>query len=418
MKPEQIAAYVSSYPPRACGIATFTRDLSEAVTTSGENIGARIAAINDDGATYDYPPLVRWTIDQCDPESWIDVAAQINRSRADIVSIQHEFGICGRFERDGRFVDHLHGFLQRLDRPVVATLHTVLPHPRPDLREAIRALHDRSAAVVTMVNMARLILEQEYGLNPEKLFTIPHGVPAVKYVDPQKMKRALHLEERTILCTFGLLSSGKGIQYMIRALPDVVKRHPDVLYLVIGETHPEVRRHEGERYRNSLIDLVHKLHLEKHVRFINQYLTTSQLVRYLQASDIYVTPYVERNQITSGTLAYALGCGKPVISSPYLYAAEALAEGRGMLAEFQNPKSFARCVNLLLENPALRRHCEESAFEYGQAMSWDNVGRQYAALFQTLLGIRAVPDKTRDVKGEDKETHLVGSLLEATATSA
>jgi glycosyltransferase involved in cell wall biosynthesis len=392
------------------------------VTTSGKDIGARIAAINDDGAAYDYPPIVRWTIDQCDPGSWIDVATQINKSRASLVSIQHEFGICGRFERDGRFVDHLRGFLDRVERPIVATLHTVLPHPRPDLREAIRSLHDRSAAVVTMVNMARLILEQEYGLNPEKLFTIPHGVPAVKHIDPKKMKHALHLEGRTILCTFGLLSSGKGIQYMIRALPDVVKRHPDVLYLVIGETHPEVRRREGEKYRNSLIDLVHKLRLEKHVRFLNQYLTTPQLVRYLQASDIYVTPYIERNQITSGTLAYALGCGKPVISTPYLYAAEALAEGRGMLAEFQNPKSFARCVNLLLENPALREHCEWSAFEYGRAMSWDNVGREYASLFQTLLGVSSVPSKAFDVKTADKVDTVrepeAAALLTAAATIA
>lgn len=420
MKSELTAAYVSSYPPRACGIATFTRDLSDAVVTSGHNLGARVAAINDDGATYDYPPIVRWTIDQCDPESWIDIARQINRSRIDLISIQHEFGICGRFERDGRFVDHLRGFLHHVEKPVVTTLHTVLPHPRPDFREAIRELHDRSEAVITMVNMARLILEQEYGLKPEKLHTVPHGVPAVKYVAPQKMKHALHLDGRTILCTFGLLNSGKGIQYMIRALPDVVKRHPDVLYLVIGETHPEVRRREGEKYRNTLIDLVHKLHLEKHVRFINQYLTTPQLVRYLQASDIYITPYTERNQITSGTLAYALGCGKPVISTPYLYAAEALAEGRGMLAEFQNPRSFARCVNLLLENPALREHCEQSAFEYGQAMSWENVGRRYASLFESLLTGASVATKTLDVKATEKmeRRELKEQLLPAAATIA
>ncbi|HWE62676.1 MAG TPA: glycosyltransferase, partial [Chloroflexota bacterium] len=278
MKSELITAYVSSYPPRACGIATFTRDLSEAVATSGHNVGSRIVAINDEGASYDYPPLVRWTIDQCEPESWIEAARQINKSRVDLVSLQHEFGLYGRFERDGHFIDHVGGFLDRIERPIVTTLHTVVPQPRHDFREAVRALHDRSDAVVTMVNMARLILEQDYGLQPEKLYTIPHGVPSVKRVDPQKMKRALHLDDRTILCTFGLLSSGKGIQYVIRALPEVVKRHPEVLYLVIGETHPEVRRREGEKYRNSLLDLVHKLHLEKHVRFINQYLTTPQLV--------------------------------------------------------------------------------------------------------------------------------------------
>ncbi len=309
MRSESTVAYVSSFPPRACGIATFTRDLSEAVAASGRNIGTRIAAINDEGATYSYANQVRWTIDQCDPESWKKVARQINASRVSLVSIQHEFGIHGQFERNGAFVDHLKGFLDNLDKPVVATLHTVLPHPRPDLRQAIRALHDRSEAVVTMVNMARLILEEEYGLDPRKLHTIPHGVPAVHWTAPSRVKHSMQFENRTILSTFGLLSSGKGIQYVIRALPEVVKAHPDLLYLIIGQTHPEVRPRDGEKYRNSLIELIKRLHLEQHVRFVNQYLTQQQLIRYLQATDLYITPYVDRYQITSGTLAYAMGCG-------------------------------------------------------------------------------------------------------------
>jgi glycosyltransferase involved in cell wall biosynthesis len=379
-------AFVSSYPPRACGIATFTRDLSDAAVQSGRNVGTRIAAINDEGAIYSYPQQVRWAIDQDDPHSWREVAGQINASRVSLVSIQHEFGICGRFARDGRFVDHLAGFLERIEKPVVSTLHTVLPHPHPDLRAAIRLLHDCSVALVTMVNVARLILEQEYDLDSAKLFTIPHGVPRVRQTRPAKIKQSMHFEDRTILSTFGLLSSGKGIQYMIRALPEVIKRHPDVLYLVIGETHPEVRRRDGEKYRNSLIELVKKLRLERHVRFVNHYLTVPQLIRYLQATDIYITPYVDRYQITSGTLAYALGCGKAVVSTPYLYAAEALAEGRGVLAEFQDPKSFARCVSMLLENRALREHCENSAFEYGRQMSWETVGARYADLFHTVSG--------------------------------
>jgi len=400
MRPESTVAYVGSYPPRACGIATFTRNLSDAVAASGRNLGTRIAAINDEGASYDYLPQVRWTIDQCDPVSWRNVAREINASRASLVSIQHEFGICGRFEKDGRFTDHLKGFLECIEKPVVATLHTVLPHPRADLREAIRALHDRSSAVVTMVNMARLILEQEYGLNRDKLFTIPHGVPSVRWVPPERVKHAMQFENRTVLSTFGLLSSGKGIQYVIRGLPEVVKHHPDVLYLVIGQTHPEVRRREGEKYRNSLIELVKRLHLENHVRFVNQYLSQQQLIRYLQATDLYITPYVDRYQITSGTLAYALGCGKPVISTPYLYASEALAEGRGLLAEFQNPRSFARCIRLLLENPAMRALCEKSAFEYGKAMSWANVGGRYADLYRDAAGltsVEAAPSNVRDI---------------------
>ncbi|HVC80852.1 MAG TPA: glycosyltransferase family 4 protein [Chloroflexota bacterium] len=398
MRSESTVAYLSSFPPRACGIATFTRDLSDAVAASGRNIATRVAAINDEGARYSYPSQVRWTIDQCDPESWKAVAREISASRVSLVSIQHEFGIHGIFERNGAFVDYLKGFLENLDKPVVATLHTVLPHPKPDLREAIRALHDRSAAVITMVNMARLILEDEYGLDPAKLYTIPHGVPAVRWTAPARVKQSMQFENRPILSTFGLLSSGKGIQYVIRGLPEVVKAHPDLLYLIIGQTHPEVRRRDGEKYRNSLIELIKKLHLEQNVRFVNQYLTQQQLIRYLQATDLYITPYVDRYQITSGTLAYALGCGKAVISTPYLYASEALAEGRGLMAEFQNPRSFARCISMLLENPTLREHCEQSAYEYGKSMSWANVGARYADLFRSLDGTAAIPNKTGEVK--------------------
>jgi polysaccharide biosynthesis protein PslF len=396
MATDLVTTFVSSFPPRACGIATFTRDLSEAVARSGQDVGARIAAINDEGAAYAYPPQVRWLIDQQSPKSWREAADKINASRTTLVSVQHEFGLYGKFDRNGLFEDYLVHFLDRLDKPVVATLHTVLPHPRPDQKAAIKALHDRSSGVVTMVNMARLILEEEYGLDPRKIFTIPHGVPEVDHTRPSKLKQAMQLEGRTIISTFGLLSSGKGIQYVIRGLPDVVKRHPDVLYLILGETHPEVRRREGEKYRNSLIELIKKLGLEQNVRFVNQYLSQQQLVRYLQATDVYVTPYIDRNQITSGTLAYALGCGKAVISTPYLYASEALAEGRGLLAEFQNPRSFARCINMLLENPALRQHCEAGAFEYGSAMSWGKVGARYAELFRTVAGAAPVSSKFAD----------------------
>lgn len=398
MRSESTVAFVGSYPPRACGIATFTRDLSDAVAASGRNISTRIAAINDEGAAYDYPAQVRWTIDQCDPASWRAAAQAINASRTSLVSVQHEFGIYGRFARDGSFTDHLKGFLEEIEKPVVSTLHTVLPHPRPDLKEAIRVIHDHSEAVVTMVNMARLILEQEYELDPAKLFTIPHGVPAVRWTAPSRVKHAMQFEDRTILSTFGLLSSGKGIQYVIRGLPEVVKTHPDVLYLVIGQTHPDIRRREGEKYRNSLIELVKKLRLEQHVRFVNQYLSQQQLIRYLQATDIYLTPYVGRYQITSGTLAYALGCGKPIISTPYLYASEALAEGRGLMAEFQNPRSFARCITMLLENPALREQCEKSSYDYGKEMSWANVGARYADLFRTIAGLSDLPEKVMEVK--------------------
>ncbi|MDB5076258.1 MAG: glycosyl transferase group 1 [Chloroflexi bacterium] len=387
MSSELSVAFLGSYPPRACGIATFTRDLCKAVLQCGRGVSAKVAAINDEGALYRYPSLVHWTIDQHDASSWRDAARAINASNVNVVSIQHEFGIYGHFSRDGRLTDYLPCFLDELRKPVVTTLHTVVPHPSPDISDPVRTLHDKSAAVVTMVNMAGLILEQEYGLDHDKLHMIPHGVPMVPRVPLDKAKRAVQLDGRTVLMTFGLLSSSKGIQHVIRGLPDVVKRHPAVLYLVIGETHPETRRRDGEKYRNSLIELVKRLGLERHVRFVNQYLSLDQLIKFLQATDVYLTPYVDRNQITSGTLAYALGCGKPVISTPYLYAAEALAEGRGLLAEFENPRSLARCIRLLLEEPALREHCENSALAYGRPMGWDSVARSYSDLFYAAAGI-------------------------------
>ena len=384
MTSKQIAAYVGSYPPRACGIATFTRDVSEAVARSPRGMAARIAAIDPADAQLSYPSNVCWTIDQGDRQSWREAARRINASPVAVVSIQHEFGLFGRFAADGTFSDSLPDFLERLEKPMVSTLHTVLPHPRADLLKAVQTIYRRSAAVVTMVNMASLILEQEYGLDPAKLHTIPHGVPHVRHVDSGVMKAELGFEGRTVISTFGLLSRGKGIQYAIQALPEVVAAHPEVLYLLIGETHPEVRKHEGESYRESLEGLVRELGLERHVLFVNQYLPQDQLIRYLEATDIYITPYVERNQITSGTLAYALGAGKAVISTPYLYAVEALAEGRGLLAEFQDPSSFSRCMLMLLEHPELREHCQRSACAYGRTMSWASVGGRYADLFHAV----------------------------------
>jgi glycosyltransferase involved in cell wall biosynthesis len=343
-------------------------------------------AITEPDRTTAYPGQVRWTIDQHDPRSWRHAALQLNKAPVDLVCIQHEFGIFGRFEPDGHFTDYLAGFLERLTKPVVTTLHTVLPHPPPDLRQAIRRLHAHSSAVVTMVHQAHRILAQDYNLSTQTLHTIPHGVPEAPWVPPARAKKALGLEQYTILSTFGLLSRGKGIEYAIRALPDVLQRHPEVLYLVLGATHPEIRRREGEGYRQMLLDLVEELHLEQSVRFVNRYLTQQELVSYLQATDIYLTPYSQQNQITSGTLAYALGRGKVAVSTPYLYAQEALSEGRGLLAEFANPASFSRCINLLLENASMRAQCERGALAYGRRMGWSAVGAHYARLFGQVAG--------------------------------
>jgi glycosyltransferase involved in cell wall biosynthesis len=230
-----------------------------------------------------------------------------------------------------------------------------------------------------------LELLKNYEIERGKINVIPHGCPDVPFVESEKHKRSLRLKGRIVLSTFGLVNRGKGIQYAIRALPSLVKKDPRILYLIIGETHPEVRKNEGERYRKKLMSLVDDLELGKHVRFHNRFLSKQELFRYLQATDIYITPYVDRNQISSGTLTYALGTGKAVISTPYLHAEEALANGRGLLCKFRSPHSIADCIERLVEDPELRHRLERKAYSYGRTFTWSKVAEKYATLFNRLL---------------------------------
>jgi polysaccharide biosynthesis protein PslF len=371
---------VSTYPPREDGIATYTRDLLEAVCTQASRVTAQIAAITDPDAFYAYPRQVRWEIEQGNPHSYAEIGRTLTHASVQVISLQHEFGLYGVW--GDPLEDYTPFLLQALNKPVVTTLHTVLPLPRPDIRAAVRELCARSTRVIVMVNLAAKILLEDYEIEREKVVTIPHGVPVVRPIPTQQMKRALRLEGHTVICTFGLLSRGKGIEDAIRAMPTIVEQYPDVLYLIMGETHPQVRKVEGERYRAELVALARDLGVSRQVRFLNQYLEQKTLIRYLQATDVYLTPYHDRNQITSGTLAYALGCGRAIVSTPYVYAGEALAEGRGVLAEFENPDSIARCVLLYLSNPAFRVETQERALEYGRMMAWPHVGQQYIEVFQ------------------------------------
>ena len=377
---------VSTFPPREDGIAVYTRDVLQASCTRQSGITPQVAAITDPESFYAYPRHVRWEIEQGNPESYALAGRALTQAQLDVVSLQHEFGLFGVW--GDPLIDHTPALLDALTKPLVTTLHTVLPQPRGDIREAVGRLCDRSAAVVVMVNLGAKILMEDYGIARAKLVVIPHGVPVVREVDTQHMKQALRLDGYTVVCTFGLLSRGKGIEDAIRAMPAIVERHPDVLYLIMGETHPQVRKNEGESYRAELVALARELGVSRHVRFLNQYLEPQHLIRYLQATDIYLTPYHDRNQITSGTLSYALGCGRAIVSTPYVYAGEALAEGRGLLAEFENPASIARCVNLYLENPAFRAETQERTLEYGRKMAWPVVGRQYAEVFRRVALVR------------------------------
>jgi glycosyltransferase involved in cell wall biosynthesis len=376
---ERRVAYVSTYPPRECGIANFTKDLIIAMRRLDQFKPSMVIAVNETGAIYNYDRRVRFEIERDQIDDYIHAARYVNLSKVDLVNLQHEFGLFG-----GDWGKHIASFLEVLEPPVATTLHTILPGFEPSARAILERIADQSAAIIVMTSTA-LELLKNYKIERDKIHVIQHGCPDVPFVESDKRKRFLGLSGRIVLSTFGLVNRGKGIQDVIRALPSLIKRDPRILYLIIGETHPEVRRIEGERYRKKLMRLVNELGLAKHVRFHNRFLSKRELISYLQATDIYITPYVDRNQISSGTLTYALGAGKAIISTPYLHAKEALANGRGLLCRFRSPHSIAGCIAKLVEDPELRHGLERKAYAYSRSFTWPKVAEKYAELFNHLL---------------------------------
>ncbi|MEN6358056.1 MAG: glycosyltransferase family 4 protein [Armatimonadota bacterium] len=373
-------AYIATYPPSECGIATFTKDLSSSVAKYTPFSKPNIIAVKREHEIEPYERVVRFQILRENKQSYLDAAKFINDSTIDIVSIQHEFGIYG-----GDDGEYILDFLEALEKPAIATLHTVLQRPSPNQKRIIQEIGRMCEAMVVMVRTGRNILLDVYDVDPKKATVIPHGVPNVHRVSAGSVKRALGLADKSILSTFGLISRGKGIEHVIRAMPKILEKHPNVIYLVLGETHPGVRKNEGESYRNMLVETASELGIEDSVRFNNRFLSLNELVRYLCATDVYVTPYLSKDQITSGTLAYALGCGKAIASTPYLYAEEVLSEGRGMLVDFESPDSIANAVNTILDNKELKESMENAAYAYGRRAAWFNVAVDYMDLFHRIL---------------------------------
>jgi glycosyltransferase involved in cell wall biosynthesis len=377
-------ALVGTCPPRQCGIATFASDLADSIGASDATATISWAAIDQPWPSHEYGPEVRWRIEQGDPASYREAAEELNASDVDVVAIEHEFGLYGVWN-DG-FVDHLEPFLEVLRKPVVTTLHTVLPEPHPSHRRALHLIGERSAAVVVMTETAKRLLVQEYGVPESRVRVIPHGVPPMPPSNRDRAKAKLRLEGRTVIATFGLVDPRKGLEYAIRAMQAVAERHPEALYLILGRTHPEFVRASGESYRDELTTLVEALGLSEHVRFIDRYLDQEDIVGYLRATDVYVTPYLDPNQITSGTLAYALGAGRAIVSTPYLHAAEVLAEGRGILVGFRSEQALAEGVNRVLGDSALRSELERSAYDYGRHTAWPIIARRTLNLFREVAG--------------------------------
>lgn len=384
-------AFVGTYPPRECGIGTFTYDLVNAFDSIDPTRLSTVVAMNDLGQMYDYDlhdyqGRVRWQIDADDPDSYLDVADQINRSRIQVVNIQHEYGIYGG--QDGEYILN---FMRRLDKPIVLTMHTVLAHPEGHFKEVTQALLNEASAVVVLAQSAVPLILNNYLLPPDRLHMIPHGIPNFTRKESirRRTKKLLGLGDRPLLSTFGLIGPSKAIEYVIEALPSIVEKNPKALYLVIGETHPHIRQREGEAYRNGLMERAKELGVQKHVRFNNRFLTNSELIRYLAATDVYVMAYLGKEQIVSGTLAYAVGCGKAVVATPFVYAEEMLANGRGIIVPFRNSAAISDGVNSLLTDRKKLLAMEEKAYRYSRNMVWANVARAYLELFRYVSYFRA-----------------------------
>jgi glycosyltransferase involved in cell wall biosynthesis len=377
--------FLSNYPPKECGIATFTKDLSQAMDKRfNPKLKSKVVALNAPEELYNYNRKVIMEIDKEDINHYIDIAKKINgRDDIKIVSIQHEFGIFG-----GDYGCYLVPFLEALEKPVVMTFHSVLPNPEEERKKLVQAIVERSSAIIVMAEVAVKILNEDYDIPKSKLFVVHHGIPSVNFKKPEAMKEKLNLQGKKVISTFGLLSRGKGIEHMIKAIPKVVEKHPDVVYLIMGETHPVVRNEEGESYRRELIALINKLGLKNNVKFYNKYLSLDEITNFLQASDIYVCTNLERNQITSGTLAYAMGAGKAVVSTPIIYAEEMLAAERGVLAKFKNPNSYADAINKILDDPDYKELLERNAYAFSRQMIWPNVALSYLKIFNKVVKLR------------------------------
>lgn len=369
-------AFIGNYQPRQCGIATFTTDLCEAIAAEYSGIKCIAVPVNDTEAGYDYPPRVRFELKEKDLDSYRRAADFLNINNVDLVCMQHEYGIFG-----GRAGSHVLALLHELNMPIVTTLHTVLRDPDPDQRRVLEQVAGLSDRLVVMSERGAEFLKDIYHVPAEKIDFIPHGIPDLPFVDPSFHKDLFGVEGKIVLLSFGLLSANKGIETVISALPAILERHPNVVYIVVGATHPHVLRHEGETYRLSLQWLAQEKGVEGSVIFYNRFVSLEELVQFIGAADIYITPYLTEAQITSGTLAYTVGAGKAVISTPYWYAEEMLADERGALVPFRDPAALAEQVIDLLDNEAKRHAMRKRAYMFGREMIWPQVARRYMESF-------------------------------------
>ena len=369
-------AVIGNHLPRRCGIATFTHDLHQAIATLRPDFDTSVIAMTDNGRNYEYPSFVGYEIQDESIEGYVKAAEFLNASRFGVVSLQHEFGIFG-----GEAGCHIVELLSRLQMPVVTTLHTILPKPSAAQRAVMENIIALSAKIVVMSETGRQILSSTYPIPPDKIVLVPHGIPDVPFIETHQAKAKLGFADKTVILTFGLLSPNKGIDVVIDAMPAVIARCPSAVYVVLGATHPNLILKDGEAYRESLVARVRKLGIESHVVFIDQFVDQPTLLEYISMCDVYVTPYLNEAQMTSGTLAYSFGLGRAVVSTPYWHAKELLADGRGVLVPFGDSKAIGEEIIGLLTNDVRRHAMRKRAYAASREMTWKQCAMRYLAAF-------------------------------------
>lgn len=372
-------AHVSTLTPRACGLATFTRDLALALERGKPVAHNVFVGVEEDGVSREYDTKPVCTVWQNNERSYQDAARLLNRSDVDVVHLEHEYGIYG-----GDWGEYVLRFARELEKPLVVTFHTIMQNPPERAVEVLEQLAALAGAVVAIVPPARDLLFEIYHVPKEKIRVIPHGGPEPRSGQSKAAKEALGLQGRILVTTLGLISPGKGIEYGIQAIHRVATKYPNMLYLIVGETHPVVRKHHGEQYREMLQDLTRSLRLEADVKFVDRYISEAEKELYYLATDIYLAPYVGRDQVSSGTITEALGFGKCVVSTPSTFAQIALADGRGLFCDFNSPESIADEIQEILNNPSTRMKLERRALDFSRKVTWHEVAKAYSRTYQKV----------------------------------
>lgn len=377
--------YISSFPPRECGIATFTQDLTNAIDKEfNPEIKSKVCALNYNGTSiYNYPRKVIMQINESEMEDYVNRALEINKSpHIKAVNIQHEYGLFG-----GDWGDYLLPFMELINKPIILTMHTVLPKPEEKLKKVTLAITEKADRVIVMTKTMRNLLNEEYHVKSKKITVIPHGVHHIAFPSKTRAKKKLNLSGRTIISTFGMLNRDKGIEYAIEALPQVVQEFPDVLYLILGATHPLIVKQEGERYRNKLKKIIHKHKLQDNVKFYDKYLDLNELIDFLRATDIYISPTLNPLQAVSGTISYALSCACPIIATKNQYAKDTIDSSRGSLVRFRKSGDIKNALLDILSDPQAQKEMKKNAYFYSRHMTWQNVALSYFNIFNGFAKI-------------------------------